>query len=617
MDQITIPERYCKLIASPLKRAGAWGGYGASKDLHVYTDNLIKEATIDELAAVKKAASKDMDEKTPGAGSMYRSFKELERRKTTLSQLEASKDGAFDASKVQIYSLKDLMPALKEAIEKTSKNRWIFVKMKDYFFTPLLVTDIKYTAPSRYNTEQVSIETVALFGKDDPKFCSNDFRIYERIFGKDSISFSIDDDEAEDDSDGETRIIKKKVKKAKGVPLSDLIARADFYLSNPELEAEYAKNYEAYSSIANKCGVQYLPVDPTVMGMAIAKDSEYRWWSSAELVGLTVDGTPSKLVIDDLNHEKYKEHFEQATDFTVKGAEDSFEGSSWPCKNPILPTLPVVRVFNLQSNEHVFVAADSVKPYVYDKTMWTKLVLPEDDMDFIQILLSSTSVNISDIIKGKARGIIVVGSGGPGLGKTLTAEITSEQFEKPFYSVQCSQLGIDPESLEKNLMTVLSRASRWEAILLLDEADVYVRRRGDDIQQNAIVGVFLRVLEYYRGIMFMTTNLGNDIDDAILSRATAHLHYELPTFDLLPTLWKVLSKQLTVNFPEGDIEKLVKHFGQLPGRSIRNLVKLTKYHAVAKNKKPIFETVVKISRYLNVDASAKQKSVPPCDDSIS
>jgi hypothetical protein len=613
-DRLTIPNQFAQLIMPQLKKAQAWSSH-SNEQWYVDTDALLKVTTADQLGAVKKAASKAMDEKVPGSGPVYRIFKELEKRAMTLAQLKDAKDGSFDPSQIQVYSLKDLVPALKDAIEKSSKNRWIFVKLKDYLFTPIFVNSIEYTAPSRHNSEHVTISAICVTGRVSPEFCVETFNLYQRVFGEDSYSLSrfsddeIDDaDDADDDEeDSETRVVKKKVKKSKGAALDEVIRRAGFYLSNPVLEAEYAKNYEAYAKVADKCGMQYVPIDPTIMGMMVEKESEHRWWSRAELVSLTVDDVPSRLVIDDVGEEDYGSDFSKATGFDIKN-DSRLEnvGNYWNIKAPVLPTMPVVRVFNLQSGEHAFVAASSIEPYKYDETMWDKLILPEDDMDFIQILLSSTSVNISDIIRGKARGIIVIGSGGPGLGKTLTAEAASEAFKKPFYSVQCSQLGIDPEELEKNLLKALARAARWEAILLLDEADVYVRRRSDDIQQNAIVGVFLRVLEYYRGILFMTTNLGNDIDDAILSRATAHLHYEIPTDDLIPKLWKVLSTQLTVDFSEGDVEKLVAHFGRVPGRTIRNLVKLTKYYAVAKKKKPTAETVIKVSRFLNVKALAEK-----------
>ena len=35
--------------------------------------------------------------------------------------------------------------------------------------------------------------------------------------------------------------------------------------------------------------------------------------------------------------------------------------------------------------------------------------------------------------------------------------------------------------------------------MLIDEADVYIKRREDDMTMNAVVGVFLRVLEYFNG----------------------------------------------------------------------------------------------------------------------
>lgn len=39
------------------------------------------------------------------------------------------------------------------------------------------------------------------------------------------------------------------------------------------------------------------------------------------------------------------------------------------------------------------------------------------------------------------------------------------------------------------------------------------------------MSVFLRTLEYHRGIMILTTNLVKDIDEAIRSRISVALHY--------------------------------------------------------------------------------------------
>jgi AAA+ superfamily predicted ATPase len=165
-----------------------------------------------------------------------------------------------------------------------------------------------------------------------------------------------------------------------------------------------------------------------------------------------------------------------------------------------------VKLFDL--DRHCFVRAhvDQVKDYVWDTNLGDKLILPHSHKEVIQILMETAKDQIDDIIRGKSGGTICICTGEPGTGKTLTAEVTSEVIKSPLYKVNCSQLGTNEEEIEKELSRVLSRASRWQALLLIDEADVYVRARENDIQQNAIVGVFLRVLEYYRGILFLTSN---------------------------------------------------------------------------------------------------------------
>jgi hypothetical protein len=68
-------------------------------------------------------------------------------------------------------------------------------------------------------------------------------------------------------------------------------------------------------------------------------------------------------------------------------------------------------------------------------------------------------------------------------------------------------------------------ADRWNALLLLDEADVYVESRANrDLLRNELVSVFLRKLEYYKGILIMTTNRVTTIDEAVASR----IHLALP-----------------------------------------------------------------------------------------
>lgn len=110
--------------------------------------------------------------------------------------------------------------------------------------------------------------------------------------------------------------------------------------------------------------------------------------------------------------------------------------------------------------------------------------------------------------------------------------------------------------------------------MLLDEADVYVHQRGSDLQQNAIVGVFLRVLEYHSGVLFLTTNRGDLVDDAILSRCTARIPYGVPSTSDQVKIWKNLATMNKVEISDEEISGIVELHSKLSGRDIKNLLKL-------------------------------------------
>ena len=101
------------------------------------------------------------------------------------------------------------------------------------------------------------------------------------------------------------------------------------------------------------------------------------------------------------------------------------------------------------------------------------------------------------------------------------------------------------DQIETKLVKWFSLAERWNAILLLDEADIFLERRATrDIQRNGIVSIFLRRLEYFRGLLFLTTNRVGQIDDAFLSRVTVVLQYDHLTDDTRKKIWTGFFKKL-------------------------------------------------------------------------
>ncbi|UKZ61311.1 uncharacterized protein TrAtP1_002577 [Trichoderma atroviride] len=131
-----------------------------------------------------------------------------------------------------------------------------------------------------------------------------------------------------------------------------------------------------------------------------------------------------------------------------------------------------------------------------------------------------------DLIRGKGSGLVILLHGVPGVGKTATAEAVSVANGKPLFTITCGDLGFTPKEVEESLMEIFRLAHTWDCVLLLDEADVFLARREvSDLNRNALVSVFLRVLEYYSGILFLTTNRVGTLDEAFKSRIHVSLYY--------------------------------------------------------------------------------------------
>ncbi|KAK3983791.1 hypothetical protein QBC44DRAFT_386245 [Cladorrhinum sp. PSN332] len=168
-------------------------------------------------------------------------------------------------------------------------------------------------------------------------------------------------------------------------------------------------------------------------------------------------------------------------------------------------------------------------------TAFDRLVLEKGHRPMIESLVSQHFRNResatgqreqADIVKGKGKGLIILLHGAPGVGKTSTAEGVAEMFRKPLFQITCGDLGTTAREVEMALETNFALASRWGCILLLDEADVFLSARTkEDFIRNGLVAAFLRVMEYYTGILFLTTNRVGDFDEAFTSRIHISLYY--------------------------------------------------------------------------------------------
>jgi len=168
-------------------------------------------------------------------------------------------------------------------------------------------------------------------------------------------------------------------------------------------------------------------------------------------------------------------------------------------------------------------------PIKWDKGAYRHLVLHETSKDLIKALVEADraeATTLKDVISGKGEGCIVILHGRPGTGKTLTAEAVAEEQEKPLMVVSASDLGEDSFSLQTRLGDILQLSKLWNAVVLIDEADIFLEARSlHELGRNAIVGIFLRLLEYHQSLIFLTTNRIETLDEAFKSRISVAIKY--------------------------------------------------------------------------------------------
>lgn len=112
------------------------------------------------------------------------------------------------------------------------------------------------------------------------------------------------------------------------------------------------------------------------------------------------------------------------------------------------------------------------------------------------------------------------------------------------FKISAGELGIQAGQLEERLSHIFQLAHHWNAVLLLDEADVYLEQRvRQDLVRNGLVAVFLRTLEYCKGIFFLTSNRLSEFDQAVCSRIHLFMKYNELEEWARKSIWKTFLKR--------------------------------------------------------------------------
>ncbi|KAF5665950.1 TOB3 (member of AAA-ATPase family) [Fusarium circinatum] len=214
-----------------------------------------------------------------------------------------------------------------------------------------------------------------------------------------------------------------------------------------------------------------------------------------------------------------------------------------------------VKGFCLKTKEWGLFDIEYVQDVVWNSTAFDQLVLPHDYKRIIHAFVGAQMSGLDyfdDVIQGKV----------------------AEIMQRPLYNMSAAELGDVAQEVEQKLDCALELSTRWGAVLLLDECDVFLEcRTTSDIKRNKLVSIFLRLLEYFEGVMFLTTNRVSAFDPAFESRIHLTIHY--PNLDYTSRLhiWKTF-----VNIDNGrsslsgdELDELAGV--ELNGRQIKNVVK--------------------------------------------
>ncbi|KAL1625429.1 hypothetical protein SLS54_003521 [Diplodia seriata] len=99
--------------------------------------------------------------------------------------------------------------------------------------------------------------------------------------------------------------------------------------------------------------------------------------------------------------------------------------------------------------------------------------------------------------------------------------------------------------IEATLMRWFKLARSWNAIMLIDEADIYMEhRKVQDLVRNNLVAAFLRAMEYYKGILFLTTNRVGTFDEAFISRINITIYYRSFSHKQRTEVWETFFNKL-------------------------------------------------------------------------
>ena len=216
------------------------------------------------------------------------------------------------------------------------------------------------------------------------------------------------------------------------------------------------------------------------------------------------------------------------------------------------------------------------------RATWNDIVLPDEETQLLHQIVAQVRQRNKvyedwgfERRMNRGLGISTLFAGESGTGKTMAAEVLTNELKLDLYRIDLSAVVSKYiGETEKNLRRIFDAAEGGGAVLFFDEADALFGKRSEvkdshDRYANIEINYLLQRIESYRGLAILATNVKNALDSAFMRRLRFIVNFPFPGIKERQAIWQ---KAFPPETPQEELNfKRLARFN-LTGGNIHNIV---------------------------------------------
>jgi SpoVK/Ycf46/Vps4 family AAA+-type ATPase len=252
-------------------------------------------------------------------------------------------------------------------------------------------------------------------------------------------------------------------------------------------------------------------------------------------------------------------------------------------EDTLLLMLPAtVYGYDLYDHRWSELLVSNISDVAWNARIFDQLTMSNNDRNLVQAMATWPKANDTTWTSTRNSGgrHVLLLHGAPGSGKTYTAKAIAEITRRPLYRISCSDVGTNVSTAEDYMRSVSEICNAWDCVVLFDDAEIFFEQRTmHDMERNAMVVTFLRCLDFFTGLVILTTNRVGTFDETVRSRVQLVIYLEQWNYDERVKIWKTVIRDLVSFIDQNQIDKLMSDIylfaeWKLNGWEVDNMVKM-------------------------------------------